>query len=84
MTVGRLTDAAVARRDARVRPTCSVATLLASLGDDDRADLVALLADTSLNNAVIEDVTHDLLGATVKAQTFGRHRRGRCCCGPAD
>lgn len=58
---------------------CSVATLLASLDDNDRAVLESVLADLSIGHATIER-TLAAKNMKVGTGTVGKHRRGDCRC----
>lgn len=59
---------------------CSVASLLASLHDDDRAVLEAVLADWSIGHNAVERTLKDK-GMRVGTGAVGKHRRGSCRCG---
>lgn len=61
-------------------PPCSVATLLDSLDDDERLQLVEALSDRGITASVITSVlaAH---GHRIGHQTVTRHRGGRCACG---
>lgn len=79
--MGRLADAAAQRVDTRASG-CSVGHLVASLDGDDRDDLVALLDDSGTQHATIHAVLRDVLGVKINQHTIGRHRAGKCSCGP--
>ena len=88
MTVGRLADAATARQnvDPHRGIRCSVWRTLAALPPEDRDDLASLLARPVevMRHQAISDALHDALGVDITAFSIGRHRAGKCRCGPAD
>jgi len=60
-------------------PACSVATTLEHLSDDDRAALIAVLADTRWRSTDIS-AQLEAEGIPLMPSTIARHRRGACKC----
>lgn len=63
----------------RMGPECSVARILRALDEDDRADLVTVLADERFIGKAIADALGQR-GHRIGPETIRRHRRGDCLC----
>ena len=58
---------------------CPVARLMADMSDADTADLNAAMAEEGITNAAIARALARR-GLTVRADSVGNHRFGRCAC----
>jgi hypothetical protein len=70
-----------ARAYAAPKATCSVPGVLASLSEDDAADLRAALADLTITSSAIERALSNR-GVHLRASTMRRHRTRGCLCAP--
>jgi hypothetical protein len=63
------------------RGKCTVASLLESLNEEDRATVEATLANDALTNSAIERAFRKRVPENwPRRHTIGRHRRGDCSC----
>lgn len=76
--MGLLDDIKAARP--KVGGRCSIPGFLDSLPAQDRADVVAALADPAIAATAIAKVLQ-ARGHAVSASSLQRHRRGACLCG---
>lgn len=78
--MGRIADDA-ATRSVRKGPVCSIGTLLASMDDEDREDLLTLLASDT-PGTVIAATLEKFFGTTApRGHSVNNHRASRCACG---
>ena len=77
--MGLKEDAEVAHAGRRSRKRCDVQKAIEELGEDDAAELLALIAEKVVPATVIQDVlaAREVL---LSAFTINRHRNGRCLC----
>jgi hypothetical protein len=68
-----------ARAYAAPKATCSVPGVLASLSEDDAADLRAALADPTITGTAIERALTNR-GIHLRSSTIRRHRSRGCLC----
>ena len=61
------------------RPTCTIATIVRDLDDEDRAAFETVIYDYSVPCSAIGRALRGR-GVNVSDQTLNRHRRGICAC----
>ena len=70
-------------KTARKGPPCTVGLLMDFMTEDDRAALVAALADPAIESRTIWRVLVEE-GHEISDTPIGRHRRGMCLCSRKD
>lgn len=75
-----LFDDILAVNDTKKGPTCTMQSVIASLGADDLAGLERALSNPDIRNSAIRKALA-ARGLKVGDTTIGRHRRGECLCG---
>ena len=77
--MGLKEDAEVAHAGRRSRKRCDVQKAIEELGEDDAAELLALIAEKVVPASIIQDVLAARDPPVIlRAFTINRHRNGRC------